>query len=71
MLRADHLLKSSSGVHHFMSLSWVKFLMPFKMILTVRVQTHQTGLDGFVFVPSTDVTLHISRFSVTLSRTSL
>ncbi len=48
--------------------SFKQTLMLFEVILTVRVQTHQTGLDGFVFSSSTDVTLHISSSSVTVSR---
>jgi len=65
---AYHLLQSTSGFSHFMWLTGVKFLMTVEMGLTVRLQTHQTGLDGFVSSSSTDVTLHISSSSVTVSR---
>ncbi len=63
MFLADHLLQSSSGFSQIVSLSFKPTLMLFKVILTVRVQTHQTGLDGFVFSSSTDITLHISSTS--------
>ena len=68
MCFADHLLQSSSGISQIVSLSFKQTLMLFEVTLTVRVQTHQTGLDGFVFSSSTDVTLHISSSSVTVSR---
>jgi len=67
MFLADHLLQSSSGFSQIVSLSSKEALMLFEVILTVRVQTHQTGLDGSVFSSSTDVTLHISSSSVTVS----
>ncbi len=68
MFLADHLLQSSSGISHFVFLSFKPTLMLFEVILTVRIQTHQTGLDSFVFSSSTDVTLHISSSSITVSR---
>ncbi len=55
MFLADHLLQSSSGFSQIVSLSFKQTLMLFEVILTVRVQTHQTGLDRFVFSSSTDV----------------
>ncbi len=63
MFLADHLLQSSSSFSQIVSLSFKATLMLFEVILTVRVQTHQTGLDGFVFSSSTDITLHISSSS--------
>ncbi len=66
MFLADHLLQSSSGFSQIVSLFFKQTLMLFEVILTVRVQTHQTGLDSFVFSSSTDVTLHISSSSVTV-----
>ncbi|TRY55220.1 hypothetical protein DNTS_032685, partial [Danionella cerebrum] len=50
--------------------SRIKLLMSLKVSLTVRVQTHQTGLDGFDFGSRAEVTLHISRSSRTLSSSS-
>ena len=70
MFLADHLLQSFSDFSHFVSLSFKETLMLLEVILTVRVQTQQTGLDSFVFSSSTDVTLHISSCSVTVSRES-
>uniref|UniRef100_A0A0E9Y1J6 Uncharacterized protein n=1 Tax=Anguilla anguilla TaxID=7936 RepID=A0A0E9Y1J6_ANGAN len=70
MMRADFLLQVSSGFDQFVLLKRRRFIVRLEMSFTVRGQTHQTGLDSFVFSPSADITRHISRSSITVSRRS-
>uniref|UniRef100_A0A0E9XZ79 Uncharacterized protein n=1 Tax=Anguilla anguilla TaxID=7936 RepID=A0A0E9XZ79_ANGAN len=70
MTRADLLLKVSSGFNQIMLLKSKRFIVRLEMSFAVRGQTHQTGLDGFVLSPSAEITLHVSRSSVTVSRRS-
>ncbi|KAG9328795.1 hypothetical protein JZ751_010635, partial [Albula glossodonta] len=70
MLRADLLLQASCGFNQFVRLPSIEFIMKNQITFTVRGQTHQTGLDGFVFPPSADITHNVSRSGVTVSRRS-
>jgi len=48
--------QSSGSFHQTVSLVLKKNLVLFNVLLTVRVQAHQVGLDSFVFSSTTDVT---------------
>ncbi len=66
---ADHLLQSVQWLQSLCVVYVNDTPHDGQMSLTERLQTHQTGLDGFVFSSNTDVTLYISSSSVTVSRT--
>uniref|UniRef100_A0A0E9QFX8 Uncharacterized protein n=1 Tax=Anguilla anguilla TaxID=7936 RepID=A0A0E9QFX8_ANGAN len=69
-MRADLLLQVSSSIDDIMCVPWVEFIVKFEVSITIRGQTHQTGLDSFAFSPSADITRHVSGSSVTVSRRS-
>ena len=70
MMRADLLLLVSRGFDQFVHLKGRRFIVRLEVSFTVRGQTLQAGLESFALSPSAEITRHVSRFSVTLSRRS-
>ncbi|KAG5849673.1 hypothetical protein ANANG_G00074250 [Anguilla anguilla] len=70
MMRADLLLQVSSGFDQFVLLKGRRFIVRLEVSFTVRDQTHQAGLHSFQLSPSAEITRHVSRSSITVSRRS-
>ncbi|KAG9332006.1 hypothetical protein JZ751_016282 [Albula glossodonta] len=62
--------KVFSGLDQFVLLKGRRFKVRLEVSFTVRGQAHQTGLHGFEFSPNAEITHHVSRSSVTVSRRS-
>ena len=62
MLRADLLLESFGGLDQPVVLKGRRYVVRLEVSLTVRGQTDQAGLHGFLFPPSAEIALHVSRF---------
>lgn len=64
MLRADLPVQVTDLVHQLVPLEGGRLIVGLEMLLAVGGQTHEAGLDGFVFLANADVTADVLRSGV-------
>lgn len=59
MLRADLAVQVADFIHQLVSLEGSVLMVGLQVLLAVRGQAHEAGLDGLLLAPDTDVTAYI------------